>query len=195
MYSVNEVSITWSGSDLGSGIHHYEVDLDNGQMTNVGSVTGWAFNNLGDGSHIINVIAVDNSGKMRMSFVIVVIDTIAPMLSISNPSEGGFYFLPDVNVTWTSMEFGSGLASYDVRVDGGAWQSRGTATYALLHIVEGVHTIYVRVTDVAGNSRTSGVNFTLGLNPAVIHSIYPADGTIVNTTMVVFDEMLAMPSV
>ncbi len=187
LYSVTGVSITWTGSDQGSGIDHYEVGIDSAPMTSVGTATSWTANFMGDGSHYINVMAVDRSGKVRIVHIIIVIDTLAPMLSISSPTEGGFYSAPQVNVTWTSMEFGSGVASYGVRVDGGIWQSRGTATYALLQMTEGAHTVYVRVTDLAGNSRTSDVGFTLDLNPPVIHSMSPSDGAVVNTTTVVFE--------
>lgn len=186
LYSVTGVSITWTGSDQGSGIDHYEVGIDSDQMTSVGTATSWTANIMGDGNHKINVMAVDKSGKVRIAHIIIVVDTLAPMLSISTPTEGGFYFAPQVNITWTSMEYGSGVASYGVRVDGGSWQSRGTATYALLQMTEGAHTVYVRVTDLAGNSRTSDVGFTLDLNPPVIHSMSPSEGAVVNTTTVVF---------
>jgi parallel beta-helix repeat protein len=186
IYSINDVTITWSGSDQGSGIDHFDVGMDSGPMTSQGTSTSLTFTGLMDGSHNINVMAVDKSGKIRVAYVNIIVDTTAPMLSITTPTEGGFYSVTDFNVTWTSMEFGSGIASYEVRVDNGEWQSRGTSSYALMQIAEGRHTIYVKATDMAGNIRSASVNIINDLNPPIINSLTPADGSLVNTENVVF---------
>ena len=184
-YSVDNVAINWTGTDLGSGIDHYQVSVDSGAGSDVGASTSWS-GHLGEGSHIIYVMAVDGSGKVRMAFIDVTIDTEAPRISITNPSQGGFYFSPNVNVTWTSMEYRSGVESYEVKVDGGEWQSSGFAKYSLLTMSEGHHAIFVRATDLVGNSRSTSVNVTLDLNPPSVNFILPAEGTLVNTTVVLF---------
>jgi parallel beta-helix repeat protein len=184
--AVNTISITWTGADSGSGIDHYEVGLDSGPMTSVGTATGWTFDNLFDGTHDLRVMAVDKSVKMRIAFLTVVIDTVAPSLSVMAPTEGGFYIIPTLNITWSSMEFGSGLAYYEVKVDTGEWQSQATRAYDPIQMSEGLHTVYVRATDLAGNARTVGVNMTVDLNPPVIHSMTPAEGSMANNATVLF---------
>ncbi len=162
------------------------MGIDYGPMTGQGTGTSVELTGLMDGSHVINVIASDKSGKVRAAHIDVFIDTVAPMLSITIPFEGGYFSVPDLNVTWTGMEFGSGLASYEVKVDGSEWQSRGTSLYAPLVLTEGRHAIHVRAIDVAGNSRSAVVNVTIDLNPAVINFLIPPDGSLVNTSNVVF---------
>ena len=185
--SVNAVTVTWNGSDEGSGIDHYEASVDNGAPVSQGTATSMTLTGLMDGSHNINIMAFDRSGKVRVAYVNVTIDTVAPMLTVTAPTEGGLYFIPDTNVTWTCMELGSGVASYDVKLDGGDWQARGISAYATFTLGEGSHMITVRATDMAGNNRSVMVNFTTDLNPPIIHSISPADGSLVNTTPVVFE--------
>lgn len=185
-YSVDSLHVSWAGADTGSGIASYYIGVDNGPMSCVGTDTDWTFLGLGEGSHDLKVMAVDHSGNSRVAFINVMIDITAPTVSIVTPTQGGFYFSPGVNVTWTSMEFGSGISSYDVRVDDGPWQSSGTSRFSLLQMSEGVHMISVRASDLAGNSRSASVNITLDLNPPVIHSMTPASGSLVNRSTVVF---------
>jgi hypothetical protein len=187
IYSVDSVDITWSGSDLGSGIDHYEVGIDNAIMTDVGKATSWTALDLGEGTHTIKVMAVDTSGKVRLAYIIVVIDTIAPMIGITTPTTGGLYPSAQVNVTWTSMEIGSGLASYYVKVDDGTWLSTAANAFAVLQLAEGAHNIMVKAVDLAGNLGYAFVNITVDLDPPVIHSILPLDGSLVDSATVVFE--------
>jgi len=69
------VTATWTGSDDVSGINHYEVRLDEGSWTNMGTSTAHTFSGLGDGSHTIDVKATDKAGNTRQDMVNFTVNT------------------------------------------------------------------------------------------------------------------------
>jgi len=62
------ITASWTGSDEASGISHYEIRLDSGSWINMGTNTH-TFIELGDGSHTIDVKAIDNAGNARQDTV------------------------------------------------------------------------------------------------------------------------------
>lgn len=67
--------IKWNGTDAGSGIGHFEIQLDQEAMINVGNNMTQAFDGLGDGSHIVYVKAVDKIGRTTETSVTFVVNT------------------------------------------------------------------------------------------------------------------------
>ena len=64
---------TWSGSDMESGIDHFEIRLDSGDYLGVGANTTYTFAGVPDGRHELAVKAVDVAGNVherRVSFVV-----------------------------------------------------------------------------------------------------------------------------
>jgi hypothetical protein len=59
------LTVSWTGSDETSGISGYEVKLDRGSWTNVGTDTTRVFSGLADGAHSINVMGLDRAGNER----------------------------------------------------------------------------------------------------------------------------------
>lgn len=59
----SNVEVTWSGSDIASGIGHYEIRLDDTSWIDVGADTSHAFTKVSDCSHIVYVKAVDKAGN------------------------------------------------------------------------------------------------------------------------------------
>jgi Arylsulfotransferase (ASST) len=56
-------TVAWTGSDETSGIGRYEIRLDSGLWTSVGTDTTHVFTGLADGNHIIEVRALDMAGN------------------------------------------------------------------------------------------------------------------------------------
>jgi len=67
------ITVTWSASD--SSIDHYEVKLDGGSWVDTGTTASHTFLGISDGSHMINVKAVDRFGNVKEAFVSFVINT------------------------------------------------------------------------------------------------------------------------
>ncbi|MEM3594289.1 MAG: Ig-like domain-containing protein, partial [Candidatus Jordarchaeaceae archaeon] len=58
----SSVEVTWAGSD-NLGIDHYEVRIDGGSWINVGVSTSYVFSGLSNGSHTVEVRALDLAGN------------------------------------------------------------------------------------------------------------------------------------
>ncbi|MCP8315321.1 MAG: pre-peptidase C-terminal domain-containing protein [archaeon] len=71
----SSVSVTWTGSDADSGIDHYEVRLDDGSWSGVGTALTYTFVNVPDGSHTIRVKAVDVADNSKIALVNITVNT------------------------------------------------------------------------------------------------------------------------
>jgi hypothetical protein len=69
------LTASWTSSDETSGIGRYEVRLDRGPWTNVGTDTTCVFSGLADGGHTINVMARDRAGNERTLSVSFTVNT------------------------------------------------------------------------------------------------------------------------
>lgn len=87
----SDVSISWVGSDVTSGIERYEVKLDNGSWTNIGDLNSTTLNNVGDGSHSVTVRAYDKAGNYDDTSVTFTVNT--DPFSMSGPYKGLPLFL------------------------------------------------------------------------------------------------------
>jgi PKD repeat protein len=70
----SSVTIAWTGSDGGSGILAYEVQLDGGSFQAIGTSTSLTLN-LEDGAHTITVRATDVAGNVKAQTKALTIDT------------------------------------------------------------------------------------------------------------------------
>ena len=61
------VTLAWTGSDAGSGIQRYEVQLDDGPPVDVGTATSLPFPSLLPGIHYFYVFAYDAVGNSKNS--------------------------------------------------------------------------------------------------------------------------------
>ena len=58
---LSSLQINWKPTDEGSTVDHYEVKLDDGVWTNIGTQTSYNFNGLVDGNHTFNIKVVGES--------------------------------------------------------------------------------------------------------------------------------------
>jgi len=69
------VTVAWEGSDSTSDIDHYELRVDRAFWIDVGTNTTQIFTELGDGSHSVEVKAVNKAGSERVISVSFNVDT------------------------------------------------------------------------------------------------------------------------
>ncbi len=67
--------VSWASTDTGSGVDHYEVRLDNGAWTEIGTANTYTFMALGDGRHELSIKAVDKAGTSRILLLGVITNT------------------------------------------------------------------------------------------------------------------------
>jgi hypothetical protein len=141
---------SFGGTDTGSGIASFEVQLDGNGFVSAGS--SQTYNDLTEGSHTLQVRAVDLAGNIdaTAAFYTWVVDTIAPDTRIianppvkSNSSNATVSFEGEAGG-------GTGIAGFEVSVDGAAFIA-ASSPYTAIGLSDGEHTFAVRAIDVAGN--------------------------------------------
>jgi plastocyanin len=158
---VDAATVTVSATDSGSGVASVEYKLDDGAWT---PYTAAVVVNS-PGMHMLSYRATDVAGNVSdegmAHFTIVEQDTEAPTVSglvVGEQDENGAY-VGSAMVTVSATDSGSGVASTEYKLDGGAW----TAYTAAVQVsAPGAHTVLFRATDVAGNSSDEGtLTFTV----------------------------------
>ena len=157
VFDTDSITVQWTSNDAESGINHHEIYLDGSAVdTNIpASQTSYTLTGLGDGSHTIEVRAVDGAGNTGSDSVSITIQE-PPEVNIESPTEdqssGEAYVGGDtVVVSWSGSD-NSGIDHYEVSVDSGSWTNIGLSTnYETTFSTEGVHNITVRAYDENGN--------------------------------------------
>ncbi len=160
---VDVATVTLSATDAESGVASVEYKVDDGAWTAYS--TPVAVNT--PGMHMVSYRATDVAGNVSPEgmahFTVVQRDSTAPTVSgrVSGQQDenGAYVGSAMVTVTATDNEGGSGVASIEYKVDGGAWTAY---TSAVQVSTPGAHTVLFRATDQAGNTSTEGsVTFTV----------------------------------
>jgi hypothetical protein len=154
---VDVATVTLSATDAESGVASVEYKVDDGAWTAYSAPV--AVNT--PGMHMVSYRATDEAGNVSPEgmahFTVVQQDTTAPAVSgqvTGQRDENGAYIgSAMVTVTATDDDGGSGVASIEYKLDGGAW----TAYTAAVQVsAPGAHTVAFRATDQAGNVSAEG---------------------------------------
>ncbi len=183
VFSTGNVTVEWTGSDMGSGISHYEIRLNEGEWDNVGTDTEYIFEGLTDGEHTVDVRALDHANNSAVDNVTFIVDLTDPLIDIVSPYDGEVISSVNITVEWTGSDDASGIDYYEIRIDGGEWTNVGLNTsHQFTDLEEGDHTVDVRVTDNAGNNATDSVTFTVDITPPTVTITSPDEGQIFNVS-------------
>src|SRR5713226_9333448 len=125
---------------------------------------------VGEGRHALAYQASDSSGAIEpLRSTNINVDTTAPTIdfaagTITIPT-GGY-------ISWIGSDAGSGIVSYAVSVDGGAFENLGMKTSLNGGWADGPHTAVVKARDAAGNEATRTMTFLVDKNaPAQVGPI------------------------
>ena len=152
-WTANNVTITVTSTDAGSGIDHYEW-YENGAWTTralntengVGTITFTA-----DRNETIQFRAIDKAGNIsEVSTTPVKIDTKNPSVSISTTSSTTNSITVVANASAAS-----GITKYEYSIDGGNWVTGTSNTYTFTNVTSGNHTVSVRVTSGVGKQASA----------------------------------------
>ena len=158
----NDLDVTWTATDATSGIDHFELTLDGGVSRDVDAAArSYTFSGVSDGSHTVELRAVDVAGNAAATARVLSVDSTNPVLSIISPGGGTVFTASSVEVTWTASDATSGLDHITISLDGGAATDFPAATSSLTfsNLRDGTHTTRVQAVDRAGNVATSSVTF------------------------------------
>ncbi|MBI3340778.1 MAG: Ig-like domain repeat protein [Chloroflexi bacterium] len=138
----SSVQLSADAADNGSGVSSTQVSVDGGAWQTV-PVTVSA-----EGQHSAAFRAYDNAGNTSSSSASFKIDLTPPaaVLALSGTPGNNGWYVSTVAASVTASDAGSGIAGFQYRVDGGAWQGGDTVT-----LDNGIHAIDFQASDQAGN--------------------------------------------
>jgi len=159
----SSVTTLLSAGDPLSGLASVEYRIDGGDA-GAWVPYGGTFPVTSDGTHTVEFRATDVAGNVEPTHSLEVkIDSEAPAVSIATPSGGAAVPGPSIDLTWSATDAGSGVSGCTVGIDGGILApSSGPTSHTFEGVADGPHVLAVSCTDVAGNQRSSSVDFTVG---------------------------------
>jgi hypothetical protein len=169
--SSTSMTFSFSGTDVGAGVDHFECSLDGASFSTCTSPV--QFDNLGSGVHTLQVRAEDivgNKGTSPISFTWSV-DATAPDTTINSAVDGNRKTVTDGgNSTSTSMSFtfsgtdlGVGVDHFECSLDGISF-SKCDTPLQFNFLSEGAHTLEVRAADKVGNEGQTPTVFLWTVN-------------------------------
>jgi len=165
------VELSENGSLLGSA-----TALANGQWQT--TLTG-----LAAGPHTLTAMVIDGAGNNGQTSVGFTVDTVAPPLTISNPSANAF-----INATTVTIA-GQSLAGLTVVVKEGAAELGSVVVAAddgwsldVSGFGEAMHNLSAEASDLAGNQTIALVSFTVDITKPAISIVSPVENDLVNAT-------------
>ena len=131
---------------------------------------------LADGNHNLQVEVADNDGnKATSSKVTFTTDTVAPTLSVTNPSTNDTYVASaTLSVTGTASDSTSGVPTVKITLNGtdqGSVTVSNGAFNKSVTLVEGNNTIVITATDKAGKVTTVTRTIILDTSAPIIASV------------------------
>src|SRR5437867_8660335 len=145
---VSSVTVTLTASDATSGVRSEQYRVDGGSWRTYSA----PFTLGGTGAH----------GCPEVSESIAFnVDSTPPSVIANSP---GVPVAPDELISWSGSDAGSGIARYEVGIDGAAFVSVGLQTSLARHWSNGTHVVIVRGYDAAGNAKSSVMQFTVSDN-------------------------------
>ena len=167
-------SITLSVVDLGGSLLNnvrYAWDGVADAVTGTVFVNGATINIPSDGIHTLNIYADDNAGNQSLIYSAVYrLDTNDPTILATGSSAGWQTGIPTITVSAADTLPGSGVASVQYSWDGGVFNATldgADLTATLQALGDGIHTLTINITDVAGRiNQFSGTYMIDTVNPA-----------------------------
>ena len=138
----------FSGVDAGSGVASFECRLDSADWESCDSPK--TYNALGDGAHSLAVRSSDIAGNVGSpASTEWTVDTTAPTVTIDK-APAGLVSLATANFEFSGDDGGSGVASFQCRLDSGDWELCDSPQ-EYTSLTDDTHSFAVRAIDVAGN--------------------------------------------
>lgn len=165
--SVDRVEVTWTAGDATSGIDRFEICLDGGPpVTLVSSARSRVFQGLGEGLHTVNITAFDAAGNRRLAVDVFAVDTVPPTIAVTEPVQDAILTSSFPKIRWTGDDERSGITLYEIRLDERAPLLAGESTneLTLAGVGDGRHVLVVTARDLAGNSASASVDFSVDTN-------------------------------
>jgi len=183
MFKGGTVNLTGTASEIITGI---ELSIDGGSWETVNGTGNWYYelntSRFPDGSHTLRWKAM-RGGYEYLYGMDIVIDNTCPVVDITAPGPGSFLNSANVTVNWTGIDEISGVDGYTCRIDHGEWLDAGPGqNHTFDGVGEGAHTVWVNVTDRAGNLNSTNISFIVDLTAPLVNISFPYGNGFINDT-------------
>jgi len=177
------VNLTGTASDIITGI---EMRMDGESWESVNGTGNWYYGldttKYADGLHTLQWKALRGSYQYVYGMDLT-IDNTPPVVGITTPEHDSFLNSTSVTVNWTASDETSGVNNYSCRLDSGGWLDVGLSTnHTFEGMDEGSHTVWVNVSDMAGNLNFANITFRVDLTAPEVNITYPARNGFLNST-------------
>ncbi len=182
VFTSDSVTLSWDATDTWSGLHHFEVYMDEGPWLNVGYGNIQTWTSLSDGQHHLHVKGVDRAGNDGTAVRMFIVDAGSPVATITTPGNHTAVNDSTPTISWTGTDAGMGVVYYNVGWDLEAYVSIGSAeTYTFSSLLgDGSHTFYLRASDSNGHIRVYYLDFYVDTVAPSLDSLSPADGSVMS---------------
>jgi hypothetical protein len=149
---VTAVTVTLHATSGSGSAPTISYSVDNGAWTSYGAPFQFQ-----EGRHFLVHQASDSAGYYGpATSETIIVDWTAPTLTSSS---GNLVIRPDASLVWIGSDALSGIARYEVSVDGGAFRAIGTQPQLAGPWTVGSHSVAVKAVDGAGNLGTTTIPF------------------------------------
>lgn len=139
--------------------------------------------NLVDGARSLRVKAIDAAGNEAEGLTTIVVDTIAPSLSLIAPIPGPISNISTVKLQWDVVEVNDW--TIETKVNGESWTAIGHVTeYTFTALTDGENILHLRITDAAGHSYTTSFTLITDTTAPLLMVSVPEEGARFNTSSV-----------
>ena len=188
----NEVNATWTVDGTGSPVDSVMLSIVNvtgnhtfGPFDVTGAVNVTLSDLIGsvlaDGNWMLSFNVTDMAGNWGITEYNFLVDTVDPIVAITDPSEGSFVNTTAVTISWNAVDpngaLASGIEYLFIRNDTGTWFTLSPSDVSfVLTLSEGPHFVEVQAWDAAGNIFTDSVTFIVDVTLPSVEIVSPDDG-------------------
>lgn len=131
-----------------------------------------------------SITALSAYGRsVTIALDVVTVDLTSPTVLISSPAYGTAVNSTSIVAKWSGNDIGSGIARYELSIDGGPWQNMNLALEASLSPQpQGWHNLTVRAWDVAGNTGANRTMFFVDAFAPTLVITTPLNNAVLNHT-------------
>ena len=183
-----KLRVSWFGSDSGSGIEHYDLNIGGENRELPSSTTSHTFSDVPDGYISITLGATDRAGNRGEGKANVIMDNVPPELEIISPSAGGFYQGPDLVAEWECSDDLSGIDRTILNLDmDGPIDVGKDRAFVLENLSEGEHWLRLSVRDRSNNEFYQETYFFIDRTPPEIRVRDRSDVILTNMSEIVLN--------
>ena len=179
-----DVNVSWTGSDITSGLDRYEISIDGGEWQPRGKVASIELFDLDLGQHVVRVRAWDVAGNSGTAERMFYVDLAGPVVELSHGSTvitNDWTFL----VEWTGSDDASGIAYYLLRYDGAVVYGGTSLNYEVDISNTGEHLVEVVAYDRAGKSGSDSFVLIVDRSGPLVKMIEPEHNSLLSDGRVV----------